>query len=144
MTEPTCDNICKAAMAIFDGGPAELNSAAVEIHLAACPACREEIEQLTALAVGLSRLKRRQQAVDLWPVIRGELHQRQYAGKKSAWRPFFGLSALLLGYRILEIVPRIELSTVFKLIPVLAVIGVFYYLRENPFKVNPMLKLEGE
>jgi hypothetical protein len=65
-------------------------------------------------------------------------------GRSPGWRTFVLLTVLLPAYRLVEIVPRVEIGTVFKLIPVLLIIGVFCYLRENPFKINALLTLEGE
>jgi predicted anti-sigma-YlaC factor YlaD len=145
MTELTCDSVCEAAMAVFDGEPSELSLAAIENHLAICPTCGQEIEELKSLAIRLSQQERREQTKDLWPVISRELDQREYgAGRSPGWRTFVLLTVLLPAYRLVEIVPRVEIGTAFKLIPVLLVIGVFCYLRENPFKINPLLTLEGE
>jgi hypothetical protein len=33
---------------------------------------------------------------------------------------------------------------VYKLLPLLLVTAVFVYLKQNPFKINTQLKLEGE
>jgi hypothetical protein len=54
------------------------------------------------------------------------------------------LGALLLGYRLLELLPDRDFSFLFKFVPVLLVIAAFGYLKENPFKINAELSLEGE
>ena len=54
------------------------------------------------------------------------------------------LGVLLFGYRIVELIPDRDFGLLFKLVPVLFVIATFSYLRENPFKINSDLKLEGE
>jgi hypothetical protein len=54
------------------------------------------------------------------------------------------LGVLLLGYRLAEMIPDRDFGLVFKLVPVLLVIAAFSYLRENPFKINTELRLEGE
>ena len=131
-------------MAVFDGGPSELSVAAIENHIASFATCGEDIEQLKSLATWLSQQERREQTVDLWPVIRHELDQREGAKRSPDWRTFLLLTVLLPAYRLVEIVPRIEMSAFIKLIPVLVVIGIFGYLRENPFKINASLTLEGE
>jgi len=53
------------------------------------------------------------------------------------------LGLLLLGYCLLEIVPNRHLGLLFKLVPILLVIAAFSYLRENPFRINTQLTLEG-
>jgi hypothetical protein len=50
---------------------------------------------------------------------------------------------LLLGYRLVEMIPDRHLGLLFKLVPILLVIAAFSYLRENPFKINSQLTLEG-
>ena len=145
MTELTCEKVCESAMAIFDAQPCELSLEMIENHLAVCPSCGDDIEQLKSLATRLSRQERRQLEADLWPAIRRELDQREYGqGLSHGWQTFVLLTVLLPAYRLVEIVPQFEISTLFKVIPLLVVIGVFCYLRENPFKINALLTLEEE
>ncbi|CAN5768081.1 hypothetical protein BH20ACI3_BH20ACI3_22280 [soil metagenome] len=40
-------------------------------------------------------------------------------------------------------IPDRHLGLLFKLVPILLVIAAFSYLRENPFKINFELTLEG-
>jgi hypothetical protein len=54
------------------------------------------------------------------------------------------LGGLLLGYRIVEMLPDRHFGVLFKLVPVLFVLAAFTYLRENPFKIDSELRLEGE
>jgi hypothetical protein len=54
------------------------------------------------------------------------------------------LGVLLVGYRIVEMVPERDFGFMFKLVPLLFVIAAFRYLRENPFKIDSELRLEGE
>ncbi|HET9788703.1 MAG TPA: hypothetical protein VFP47_16305, partial [Pyrinomonadaceae bacterium] len=63
----------------------------------------------------------------------------------SAVLPWFiFLGALLLGYRLVELIPDRSFSFLYKFLPVLFVIAAFSYLRENPFKINSEITLEGE
>jgi predicted anti-sigma-YlaC factor YlaD len=145
MTELNCENVCLAAMAMMDGAPAPLTAEAIENHLASCPACREEVEQLKALAGLLDAHERREHVADLWPTISARLGDREpRKASAAAARAFVFLSLLLLGYKLAEMIPEADLGLVFKLVPLVLVIAVFSYLKENPFKINAGLRLEGE
>ena len=57
------------------------------------------------------------------------------------WAPI-GLT--LLAYKLIEQIPDRNLAMVYKLLPLLLVTAVFFYLKQNPFGINTELKLEGE
>lgn len=154
MTELNCENVCLAAMAMMDGAQAALTAEAIEKHLASCPGCREEVEQFKALAGLLDAQERREQVAEVWPMIStrlAELPTSMAGGPRKAQnasgaaaRAFVLLGLLLLGYKLAEMIPEADLGLVFKLVPLLLVIAVFSYLKENPFKINASLRLEGE
>lgn len=145
MTELNCESVCLAAMAILDGREAELSGETIEGHLTNCPACRDEVEQLTALEVLLGAQKRRAQTADVWSMIREQVTVDAPRKTTSpAWLPFMVLGVLLLGYRLIELIPKADLGMIFKVVPVLIVFAVFMYVKENPFKINAQLRLEGE
>jgi anti-sigma factor RsiW len=132
-------------MVIADGYQPELSSKQVEAHLASCSACRQEVGELRALSGLLDRQKRRQRTEEVWKQIAPSLPKVTLAQRNSpAWPPFLFLGVLLLGYRLLELIPDRDFSFLFKLVPLLFAVAVFSYLRENPFKINCELKLEGE
>ena len=144
MSDLNCESVSMAAMAIADGYQPELSSEQIAIHLTSCANCRREIEQLQELSSLLDTHERRLRTENLWQNI-----ERRFVGARSrstsAVLPsFIFLGALLLGYRLVELVPDRDFSFLFKFVPVLLVIAVFSYLRENPFKINPELRLEGE
>jgi hypothetical protein len=47
-------------------------------------------------------------------------------------------------YKLFEQIPERQLALAYKLVTLLLVTAVFLYLRQNPFKINTELKLEGE
>ena len=152
MTELNCENVCLAAMAMMDGDEAPLSTEAIENHLASCPDCREEVAQLRGLTELLSAQKRRDYTEDVWPAIRPLINEgldagvARQSGKTSAAAAlaFAVLGVLLLCYKLAEMVPQADPGPLFKLVPVLLVLGVFGFLKENPFKINTSLRLEGE
>ena len=145
MTKLNCESVCMAAMAIADGYQYELSSEQIEAHLASCSECRREVEQLQALSSLLDAQERRQRTENVWQRIEQELPAAAPAESASqAWHPFLLLGVLLLGYRLVEMIPDRDLGFLFKLVPLLFVIAAFIYLGENPFKIDTELRLEGE
>lgn len=145
MTRLDCEIVCMAAMAMEDGYVSELSADQIEAHLADCSDCRREIGQLRALASLLDGEKRRQRAENVWRKVEQRLPDTSPTQSPSqAWYRFMPLAVLLLGYRLVEMIPDREFGLLFKLVPVLLVIAAFSYVRENPFKINSELRLEGE
>ncbi|MFN2511929.1 MAG: hypothetical protein ABR568_10865 [Pyrinomonadaceae bacterium] len=145
MTKLDCEIVCMAAMAMGDGYVSELSADQIEAHLAVCSECRHEIGQLRALASMLDGQNRRQRSEDVWRKVEQRLPDASPTQSTSqAWYLFVPLGVLLVGYRLVEMIPDREFGLLFKLVPVLLVIAAFSYLRENPFKINSELRLEGE
>jgi hypothetical protein len=133
-----------AVMAIADGYQSELSSEQIGAHLASCADCRREVEQLQELSSLLNTQERRLPTKDLWQQIERRLPNVTRTNTSRFSPAFMFLGALLLGYRLLELIPDRDFSFLFKFVPVLLVIAAFSYLRENPFKINSKLSLEGE
>lgn len=145
MTTQDCEIVCMAAMAMEDGYVSELSADQIEAHLAGCSDCRREIGQLRALAGLLDGQKRRQRAENVWRKVEQRLPDTSSTQiTNQAWYLFVPLGVLLLGYRLVELIPERELGLLFKLVPILLAIAAFSYVRENPFKINSELRLEGE
>lgn len=145
MTKPDCEHACMAAMAMEDGYVSELSADQIEAHLANCSDCRREVGQLRALANLLDAQKRKHGTADVWKQVKPRLPNASPGQSTSqAWYPFLLLGVLLLGYRLVEMIPERNVGLFFKLVPLILVIAVFSYLRENPFKINSELRLEGE
>ena len=143
MIEPGCESVCLALMATLDGREAGLTHETIERHLADCPRCREEVEQLRAINGLLAAQERREQTADVWPVVRARInvHERRKT-TSSTW--LLVLGSLLFGYWLLELIPQLDLGLMFKVVPVLIAISIFLYAKENPFRINAQLRLEGE
>jgi anti-sigma factor RsiW len=74
----TCERVRERLDDYLDGALGEPEYQEVELHLASCPACREEergIRAVIALAAALPREK--QPARDLWPGIADEIARRR-------------------------------------------------------------------
>ena len=143
MTRVDCENVCRAAMTMEDGYVSDLSADQIEAHLADCSDCRGEVRQLRALANLLDGQKRRERTENIWERVEQHLPHTLTPQTSRVWYPFVTLGLLLLGYRLLEIVPDRQLGLLFKFVPILLVIAAFSYLRENPFKINSQLTLEG-
>jgi hypothetical protein len=133
-----------AAMAIADGYQPELSPEQIGMHLESCADCRREIEQLQELSSLLDTQERRQRTENLWQMIEARLVVARSTSTSAVLPSFIFLGALLLGYRLVELISDRDFSFLFKFVPVLLVIAAFSYLRENPFKINYELSLEGE
>jgi len=144
MTRVDCESVCRSAMAREDGYVSDLSADQIEAHLAGCSDCRTEVRQLRALANLLDGQKRRQRTESVWEYVEQHLPDALRTGSTSrVWRAFVVLGLLLLGYRLVEMIPDRHFGILFKLVPILFVMAAFSYLRENPFKINSELTLEG-
>ena len=144
MSELNCESVSMAAMAIADGYQPELSSEQIGSHLASCADCHREVGQLQELSSLLDTQQRRLRTENLWQEIERRLPHVARTRTSHVSTSFMFLGALLLGYRLLELIPDRDFSFLFKFVPVLLVIAAFSYLRENPFKINSELSLEGE
>lgn len=144
MSDLNCESVSMAAMAIADGYQPELSSGQIEIHLASCADCRRELGQLLELSSLLDTQERRLRTENLWQTIGPRLPGVTRTSTSEVSASLMVLGALLLGYRLLELIPDRDFSFLFKFVPVFLVIAAFVYLRENPFQINSELSLEGE
>ena len=144
MTRTDCETVCIAAMAMEDGYVSELSADQIEAHLAECSDCRREVGQLRTLANLLDGQKRRERTEDIWDHVEQHLPDALPVPTDSQVGYLFViLGLLLLAYRLVEMIPDRHLGILFKLVPILFVVVVFIYLKENPFKINSELTLEG-
>ena len=91
----------------------------------------------------LQRQKRRAGAADLWFEIEKRIDEKQVSETVALHYFFLLLGAILVIYKLLEMVPAQDLGFTFKFVPVIFIAALFYFLKENPFKINTELKLEG-
>ena len=145
MNKVNCEVVCMSAMALADGYESELSPDRIKEHLASCEECRREVEHLQALSSLLDRQERRPRTENVWQRIEPRLpHAPASQSASPVLYPFILLGLLLLVYRLVQMIPERDFGFLFKLVPILLVIAAFSYLRENPFKIHPELRLEGE
>jgi hypothetical protein len=143
MTEPNCKNVLVAAIGLKDGYPAEMSKNQIEMHLANCPDCSRELDQLAAVAILLDSQQRQPRIEHIWKDIEGRLIDAPGTQNTSTgWNPFILLGVLLLGYKLIEMIPDRDFGLLYKLTPILLIVAFFGYLKINPFKISTELRLE--
>ena len=143
MTEHECTNVRVAAMAMADGYEAEIPPDRIATHLASCRDCRLELDQLRAVATLLDSQKRQPRTEHLWTAIDQRLTRASAATASTTWQPFTLLGLLLVGYKLVEMIPDRDFGLLSKLVPIVFIVAAFSYLKVNPFKINTELRLEG-
>ena len=146
MWSPKCEQIAMARMAIGDGEEPAMPVDEVTAHLEGCADCRRELEQLDGLAKLLNGQERREVSPDLWPAVSERLAATSPVASASAhkWPAFVVLGLLLVIFKLVEMIPERDLGFLFKLAPLLVVAILFACVKENPFKINLELTLEGD
>ena len=148
MSLERCADVMLAIMAIADGEKPLLPADLVTAHLEDCAGCRQEVRELETVATALAGQKRRELSANLWPAISEQLDGEQLGlptvAAQQKWPAFLALGLLLVVYKLVEMIPERDLGLLFKLVPLVFVIAVFGYVKENPFKINLELTLEGE
>jgi hypothetical protein len=140
-----CEKVRISAMAIVDGEAGELSKKQVDEHLEVCGVCREELgiqEQAIGLLEGQTR---RPFTEDVSCAIAAAIGG--YEGKPERGRDlraFVLLGVILLGYRIVEVLPNFTPGLVIKLLPLVPVFVFFGFIRHNPFEINQNLRLQGD
>ena len=143
MTDIDCESVQVAAMVLRDGEASPLSAREIEAHLSRCELCKEELQSLQVIDEVLNSQKRVSVQVDVWPMVNQRLESKS-ATASFRWRVLLLFGIPLFGYKGLLLLLQAPPSLWFKLVPVLLVIGIFTYLRTNPFKINTELKLSGE
>jgi predicted anti-sigma-YlaC factor YlaD len=144
MKSEECEAILISLMARLDGEPSMLSEEQTAEHLLGCQSCRSELKQQQAAAALLLRQKRQAVSPGLWPEIANQLNDQAAARPVLRRNFFFLLGAVLLGYKLVEMMPGRDLGFLFKLVPVLLIAALFSLYKENPFKINTELRLEGD
>jgi hypothetical protein len=140
MNEINCETFLMTKMAEIDGEETEISAEQMDFHLAVCGNCRQEIELLRSTDNLLRRQTRREQNADLWSAIENRIGKR--AISQTGWKPFALLGALLVASKLLEMLPAQDLGFAFKFVPLVLIVVLFVFLKENPFKINGELILE--
>lgn len=140
MNEINCENALIAKMAEIDGEETEISAEQISLHLATCENCCQEIEQMQSADNLLQRQARREQTADLWSAIETRIGAKEVS--QNSWIPFALLGALLVAYKLLEMLPEQNFGLAFNLVPLIFIVATFVFLKENPFKINDELVLE--
>jgi len=137
MKELSCEDVLMAQMAATDGEEPAFSKELLAAHLTGCANCQNELKQLLALDSVLASHTLAEQHVDLWPMI-----ENRIAKPVLGWRPFALIGLLLVIYKLLEMLPAHDLGIAFKLVPLVIVILLFVFIKENPFRINTELVME--
>ena len=140
MNETSCEYVLMAKMAELDDEGAQISAQTLNSHFSICENCRTGFEQMQTVGNLLKRQTRREQKVNLWAVIEKRIGGQ--TAKDMNWKPFVLLGVLLVAYILLEMLPRQDFGLMFKLVPLVFIVGLFVLLKENPFKINTELVLE--
>jgi len=139
MKDLTCEKVLMAIMAAGDGENAQLSPEDVNVHLRDCEDCRDEAVRMKQVSALFRQATRREETIDLWPAISGRLDQ---PSPRVNWQPYAIVAVLLLGYKLVEMLPKADPGWAIHLVP-LIIFGVFLvFVRENPFRINTELLLE--
>ncbi len=138
-----CEKTILSAMAEMDREPPLLSAEQMAQHLSRCEQCRTEIERQAVAVTLLQKQKRRAETADLWLEIDKRIDEKTVSHPVARWYFFLLLGAILVVYKLLEMIPVQDLGFLFKLVPVIFTVALFYLLKENPFKINADLELEG-
>jgi len=137
MNELSCEDVLMAQMAVADGEEPAFSKELLAAHVTVCANCQNELKQLLALDRMLASQPLAEQHVDLWPMI-----ENRIAKPVLGWRPFALIGLLLVIYKLLEMLPAHDLGMAFKLVPLVIVILLFVFIKENPFRINTELVME--
>ena len=137
MKELSCEDVLMAQMATADGEEPAFSKEQLAVHMTGCVNCQNELKQLLALDPVLTSHAVAEQHVDLWPAI-----ENRIAKPVLSWRPFAVIGLLLVVYKLLEMLPAHDPGMVFKLVPLVIVVLLFVFIKENPFRINTELVME--
>ena len=140
MNKINCENALMTIMAELDNEETEISSELAAAHLASCADCRQEFEQIQNTFSLLRKQTRRAQDANLWPAI--EIRIDAKTATQTNWQPFLFLGVFLVAYKLLEMLPETDFGFIFKIVPLIFVVALFIFLKENPFKINTELILE--
>lgn len=138
MNKENCEEILMALAAVFDGEKTDFSPEQLKEHTASCAGCRREIEQMQNTFNLLKEQERREQKIDLWSAIEPRIE----AERTTNWRPLAFLTVFLVVYKLAEMLPAEDFGLAFKILPLVFVVVLFVFLKENPFKINTELVLE--
>jgi hypothetical protein len=77
----------------------------------------------------------------LWSGIEKQIDAKP--ASQIGWQPFALLGVVLVGYKLLEMLPTRDFGPAFRLVPIVFIVLLFIFIKENPFKINAELMPEG-
>jgi anti-sigma factor RsiW len=140
-----CKKVRLAAMAALDGEMPPLSEQEIREHLAACAACRAEVQQLQEAMAPLNRQKPRIFTEDVWPGVEATL--RKQAAPAQPRREVYAFAVLglfLFACKVVGVLPELGGNWLPKVLPLAAALVLFGVLKQNPFHITGNLKLEGD
>jgi anti-sigma factor RsiW len=138
MKELTCEDVLMSQMAAADGEAPEFSTQQLSAHISGCANCQHELKQMEALDQLLTGQTISESHADLWPAI----DKRIAKHAALSYRPFALIGLLLVIYKLLEMLPARDPGMAFKLVPLVIVVLLFVFIKENPFRINTELVLE--
>jgi predicted anti-sigma-YlaC factor YlaD len=142
MSNPACEEFRLAAMALLDGETATLPAERVRAHLAVCAECRQEIAQFSALESLLGAHRYSHLEDEVWPLVASRLsRQRKSPEVSGSWGFLVLLVFILLAGRACALATDGVPGLVARLSLLLFAVALFWIRKENPFAINPQLKL---
>src|SRR5688572_26202419 len=118
MKSDECEETLLSIVAEMDGEAPILSPEQMARHLTGCERCRAEIERQKA-AVNLLQRQQRQTAgaIDLWPEVEKRIREQPVSETVRAPYFYFLLGAVLIIYKLLEMLPAQDWGLWFKLTP---------------------------
>jgi len=138
-----CEETILSATAEMDGETPLLSAEQTAQHLSRCEQCRTEIKRQKEIFNLFQTQKRLAPQADLWFEIERRISDRPISEPIRTRYFFLLLGVILVVYKLLEMIPAQDFGFLFKFVPLIFIAALFYFLKENPFKINTELKLEG-
>ncbi len=129
-----------AKMAEIDGEDAGFSAEQINSHFSVCGNCRTKFEQMKNINYLFEKQTRRRQNADLWSAIENKIGAQTTS--QISLKPFVLLGLILITYKLLEMLPAQDFGLAFKIVPLIFIIALFVFIKENPFKINAELALE--
>ncbi len=138
-----CEETILSVMAEMDGETPLLSTEQTAQHLSQCEQCRTEIKRQKEIFNLFQAQKRLASETDLWFEIERRISDTPISEPIRTRYFFLLLGVILVVYKLLEMIPAQDFGFLFKFVPLIFIAALFYFLKENPFKINTELKLEG-
>jgi hypothetical protein len=128
-----CEHVRPRLMAAIDG-ETDAASAADRAHLVNCAPCQQWLDGLEHLCHRLRQLTYPDPRADLWTALEPRIHALQ--AKPDVGRRLWVIGALVLGWRVLQLLIDLPLPVLHPLVPIAAVVAALWRLAGNPFAVT--------